>query len=174
MVEGDNSSGETDKDGDIYHNYRVNYVYITFDGAQILAGSLARPPAHSSPICLFCLVFHFLAALPPHTPFSQYVAHSCFCLKTVLLINWRVCACNKNHDSRWTMHLLLPNFSNGTGCSLGLAARLHPPRDRATSEPVCRLAQALTLVYRCRAAVTFAILDKLLCTGGGDIVFRLH
>lgn len=68
MVEGDNSSGETDKDGDIYHNYRVNYVYITFDGAQILAGSLVHPPAHSSPICLFCLVFHFLAACPltPH------------------------------------------------------------------------------------------------------------
>lgn len=43
MVEGDNSSGETDKDGDIYHNYRVNYVYITFDGAEILAGSPIHP-----------------------------------------------------------------------------------------------------------------------------------
>lgn len=45
MVEGDNSSGETDKDGDIYHNYRVNYVYITFDGAEIRAGSPTHPPA---------------------------------------------------------------------------------------------------------------------------------
>lgn len=51
MVEGDNSSGETDKDGDIYHNYRVNYVYITFDGAEILAGS----PTH--PLFLGALVF---------------------------------------------------------------------------------------------------------------------
>lgn len=46
MVEGDNSSRETDKDGDIYHNYRVNYVYITFDGAQILTGSPV--------FCLYC------------------------------------------------------------------------------------------------------------------------
>lgn len=59
MVEGDNSSRETDKDGDIYHNYRVNYVYITFDGAQILTGSLDF---------LVLSVLHFLAAWPltPH------------------------------------------------------------------------------------------------------------
>lgn len=109
----------------MYHNYRVNYVCITFDGAQILPGSFIRPPTHSTQI-LFCLS-SVLSCLPPHTPFSQYVAHSCFSLKTVLLINWWVCTCNKSHDSRWTIHLLQWNVSD-TESTLGLTARLHLPR----------------------------------------------
>lgn len=68
MVEGDNSSGETDKDGDIYHNYRVNYVYITFDGAEILAGS---PTRRSSWVRLFlsCLPLSSPAPRQPLTPY---------------------------------------------------------------------------------------------------------
>lgn len=48
---------------------------------------------------LFCLYSTSPLPAPSH-PVSQYVAHSCFCLKTVQLINWCVCGCNKNHDSR--------------------------------------------------------------------------
>lgn len=68
MVEGDNSSRETDKDGDIYRNYRVNYVYITFDGAQILTGSLAHPPTQLFSDFLGLSISHFRAACPltPH------------------------------------------------------------------------------------------------------------
>lgn len=146
MVEGDNTSGETDKDGDIYHNYRVNYVYITFDGAEILAGSPTRPPTHSSWVRLFLSGIPLPSPAPPstsHTPFSQYVAHSCFCLKTVLLINWWVCACNKNHDSRWTIHLLLPNSSNGTGCSLG--SRCKAPYTTGTGQRMNQSVASLRL-----------------------------
>lgn len=61
------------------------------------------------------------------------------------------------------------------GALWALAARLHPPRDRGTSEPVCRLTQALTLVYRCHVAVTFAVLCKSLRTSlVGKIVSQLN
>lgn len=143
MVEGDNSSGETDKDGDIYHNYRVNYVYITFDGLKFL---LAHQPTRSSWVRLFLSGIPLPRPAPPstsHTPFSQYVAHSCFCLKTVLLINCWVCACNKNHDSRWTIHLLLPHWSNGTGCSLG--SRCKAPYTTGTGQGLDQSVASLRL-----------------------------
>lgn len=137
MVEGDNSSRETDKDGDIYHNYRVNYVYITFDGAQILTGSLVHPPSPLRFSCFVCIPLP--SCLPPHTPFSQYVAHSCFGLTTVLLINWWVCGCNKTHDSRWTIHLLPWNFSNDTESSSHwalLEASIHPGTTQLLNQSV--------------------------------------
>lgn len=49
----------------------------------------------------FLCCLYSTSSLPaPSHPVSQYVAHSCFCLKTVQLINWWVCGCNKNYDSR--------------------------------------------------------------------------
>ncbi len=115
--------------------------------------SLAHPLSSNF---LVLSVSHFLAGCSLTHPVPQYVAHSCFCLRTVPLINWWVCGCNRNHDSRWTIHLLLLNFSNDAGSFLGLAAALHPPGDGATSAPARRLMQSLTLVYRWQFVVTFA------------------
>lgn len=96
----------------------VNYFHITLDDAPLLSdfhsGSL------NSPFCSFQIsYFSCIQWLLPHI-LAQYVAHSCFCLKTVQLINWLVCGRNKNHDSRWTIHLLLLNISNDTSSSFVL------------------------------------------------------
>lgn len=107
---------------------------------------LTNSPLYSSHIsCFSCIQW-----LLPHI-LSQYVAHSCFCLKTVQLINWLVCGHNKNHDSRWTMHLLLLNISNDTSSSFVLIGTL---RDFSTE----------TLVYRHHSQVTFVNIWKFLCS----------
>ena len=112
-----------------------------------------RPPTLYSDF-LFCLRSTCYPPAPSH-PVSQYVAHSCFCLKTVQLINWWVCGCNKNHDSRWTIHLLLLNFSNDTGSSLGLVATLPPPRDCTASQQVCGLLLWLWFTADCGRSCRF-------------------
>lgn len=144
MVEGDSSSRETDKDGDIYHNYRVNYVYITFDGAQILTGSLVRPPTH--PLFsdfLVLSVLHFLAAWPLTPRFLNM-------LPTAASV-WKL-SCSLTGGSAVVIRIMTADeqyicCSKFFLMTLGpLWASLHPPRDRATSEPVCLLSQSLTLV----------------------------
>lgn len=129
---------------------------------------LAHPPSRSSWVRLFLSGISLSSPVPPstsHTPFSQYVAHSCFCLKTVLLINWWVCACNKNHDSRWTIHLLLPNSSNGTGCSLG--SRCKAPYTTETGRRLRQSVASLMLWLWFTAATLrwhLSFLSKSLCS----------
>lgn len=114
MVEGDNSSGGTDKDEDIYCTIITGLIMFVL---PLMVFKFLRAPSSNHPLVshFFCLLcFPLSSRLPPHTPFSQYVAHSCFSLKTVLLINWWLHTCNKSHDSRWTIHLLLWNGSDTT------------------------------------------------------------
>lgn len=115
MVEGDNSWGGTDKDEVIYCTIITGLIMFVL---PLMVFKFLRAPSSNHPLfslfffCLLCIPRS--SRLPPHTPFSQYVAHSCFSLKTVLLINWWLHTCNKSHDSRWTIHLLLWNGSDTT------------------------------------------------------------
>lgn len=145
MVEGDNSSGGTDKDEDIYCTIITGLIMFVLPLMvfTFLQAPLSNHPLFSQFFLLLCIPLSSL--LPPYTPSSQYVAHSCFSLKTVLLINWWIHTCNKSHDSRWTIHLLLWNASDTT-------STLGTPRDRA-AQSVTSL--TLTFVYRWQVVVAY-------------------
>lgn len=120
MSEGDNCLRRKDNEGDVYTVIRRFLMFVL----PLMA--LQLPTIRQGrKVLFFPQISGFVRTVGSHWPLahnpgSQYVAHSCLCLKTVQLINCRVSACNKNHDGRWTMHLLLLNFSNDTGSSLGL------------------------------------------------------
>lgn len=137
MVEGDNSSGGTDKDEDIYCTIITGLIMFVLPLMvfTFLQAPLSNHPPLLTVFRLLCILLSSL--LPPYTPSSQYVAHSCFSLKTVLLINWWLHTCNKSHDSRWTIHLLL---WNGSDTTYTLGAHCKTPASQGPCSSVCHLA----------------------------------